>query len=211
MGGQGDRPRRGRPRRLACEGAEPGSLRLRAWKCLGRFAPFEWLPLDEFGSVEDANLLAAAVIHDLEIDCDVLFQNCDLREVYEPLEYLNVTLQYDAIPYSKWSSPLDLREIGMDDLSLHEKCVLQLGWELAGEDTEQERTDMSVDELIGLGENEAEDRELVVWLQGYLDPFEGEIDAARYSKGQLAEIAFPTGYCRRHPTGEGVKSTWARP
>lgn len=43
------------------EGVEPGSLRLRAWKYLGRFAPFEWLPLDEFGTVEDANLLAAAV------------------------------------------------------------------------------------------------------------------------------------------------------
>lgn len=50
-----------------------------------------------------------------EIDCDVLFQYCDLREVYKPLEYLNVALQYDDIPYRKWSSPLDLKEIGMDD------------------------------------------------------------------------------------------------
>ena len=33
-----------------------------------------------------------------EIDCDVLFQYCDLREVYKPLEYLNVALQYDDIP-----------------------------------------------------------------------------------------------------------------
>lgn len=173
------------------EGVGTGSLRLRAWNYLGRFAPFEWLPLDEFGTVEDANLLAAAVMHNPEIDCDVLFQYCDLREVYEPLEYLNVALQYDTIPYRKWSSPLDLREIGMDDLCLHEKCALQLGWELAGKDDSRDRADMSVDELIGLGETEADDRELVVWLHGYMDPYEGEIDTARYSKEQTAKMLFP--------------------
>ncbi|MGO5382735.1 hypothetical protein [Collinsella sp. LCP19S3_B7] len=173
------------------EGVEPGSLRLRAWKYLGRFAPFEWLPLDEFGTVEDANLLAAAVMHNPEIDCDVLFQYCDLHEVYEPLEYLNVALQYDAVPYRKWSSPLDFGEIGMGDLSLHEKCALQLGWELAGKDGSRDRADMSVEELIGLGENETEGRELVVWLHGYMDPYESEIDTAKYSKEQTAKMLFP--------------------
>lgn len=172
------------------EGVETEFLRLSAWKYLGRFAPFEWLPLDEFGTVEDANLLAAAVAGNPEIDCDVLFQYCDLREVYEPLEYLNVALQYDDIPYRKWSSPLDLGEIGMDDLSLHEKCALQLGWELAGKNADRDRADMSVEELIELGENEAEDRELVVWLQGYMDPYEGKIDTTRYSKEEIDERVF---------------------
>lgn len=124
------------------------------------------------------------------IDFDVLFQYCDLRELYEPLEYLNVALQYDALPYRKWSSPLDLREIGMVDLGLHEKCALQLGWELAGEDAERDRANMSVEELIGLGENEAEDRELVVWLQGCMDPYEGKIDTTRYSKEEIVERVF---------------------
>ena len=173
------------------EGVEPGSLRLRAWKYLGRFAPFEWLPLDEFGTAEDANLLAAAVAGNPEIDCDVLFQYCDLREVYEPLEYLNVALQYDALPYRKWSSPLDLKQIDMDGLDLHEKCAVQLGWELAGKDATRNRENMSIDELIGLGEREAEDRELVVWLHGYMDPYEGEIDTAKYSKEQTAKMLFP--------------------
>ena len=175
------------------EGVEMESLRLCAWEYIGRFAPFEWLPLDEFGTAEDANLLAAAVAGNPEIDCDVLFQYCDLREAYEPLEYLNIALQYDGIPYRKWSSPLDLNKIGMDDLSLHEKCALQLGWELAGNDATRDRADMSVEELIGMGENEAEERELVVWLHGYMDPYEGEIDTARYSKDQLVEMVFPDG------------------
>lgn len=52
---------------------------------------------------------------------------------------------------------------------------------------------MSVDELIGMGENEAEGRELVVWLHGSMDPYEGEIDTARYSKDQLVEMVFPDG------------------
>lgn len=169
------------------EGVEPESLRLCAWKYIGRFAPFEWLPLDEFGTVEEANLLAAAVAGNPEIDCDVLFQYCDLREVYEPLGYLNVALQYDAVPYRKWSSPLDLGEIGMEDLGLHEKCALQLGWELAGNDATRDRADMSVDELIGMGENEAEERELVVWLNGYMDPYEGEIDTAKYSRAEIVD------------------------
>lgn len=172
------------------EGVEPESLRLCAWEYIGRFAPFEWLPLDEFGTVEDANLLAAAVAGNPEIDCDVLFQYCDLREVYEPLEYLNVALQYDDIPYRKWSSPLDLMEIGMDDLSLHEKCALQLGWELAGEDVTRDRSDMSVDELIELGENETEERELVVWLNGYMDPYEGVMDTAKYARAEIIDRLF---------------------
>lgn len=172
------------------EGVEPESLRLCAWEYIGRFAPFEWLPLDEFGTAEDANLLAAAVAGNPEIDCDVLFQYCDLREVYEPLEYLNVALQYDDIPYRKWSSPLDLKEIGMDDLSLHEKCALQLGWELAGKDAERDRADISVEALIGMGENEAEERELFVWLNGYMDPYEGEIDTARCSRAEVARRVF---------------------
>lgn len=81
----------------------------------------------------------------------------------------------------------------MEDLGLHEKCALQLGWELAGEDAERDRADMSVEELIGMGENEAKGRELVVWLHGYMDPYEGEIDTARYSKDQLVEMVFPDG------------------
>lgn len=169
------------------EGAVTESLRLCAWKYIGRFAPFEWLPLDEVYTIEEANLLAAAVMHNPEIDCDVLFQYCDLREAYEPLEYLNVALQYDDIPYRKWSSPLDLGEIGMEDLSLHEKCALQLGWELAGNDATRDRAGMSVEELIDFGETEAENRDLVLWLQGYMDPYEGEMDTAKYSRAEIVD------------------------
>ena len=167
------------------EGVKSESLRLHAWKYLGRFAPFEWLPLGETYTIEEANLLAAVVMHNPEIDCDVLFQYCDLREIYDPIEVFNVALQYDAIPYRKWSSPLDLREIGMDDLGVHEKCTLQLGWELAGKDDSRDRVDMSVEELIDFGETEAEERELEVWLHGYMDPYEGEIDTARYSMAEI--------------------------
>ena len=39
-------------------------------------------------------------------------------------------------------------------------------------------------------ENEAEDRELVVWLQGYMDPYEGKIDTTRYSKEEIVERVF---------------------
>lgn len=78
----------------------------------------------------------------------------------------------------------------MDDLSLHEKCALQLAWELAGKNADRDRADMSVEELIELGENEAEDRELVVWLQGYMDPYEGKINTTRYSKEEIVERVF---------------------
>lgn len=169
------------------EGAETESLRLCAWKYIGRFVPFEWLPLDEVYNIEEANLLAAVVMHNPEIDCDVLFQYCDLREIYDPSEVFNVALQYESIPYRKWSSPLDLKEIGMDDLSLHEKCALQLGWEPADKDTKRDRADMSVEELIELGESKAEDRELEIWLHGYMDPYEGEIDTTRYSRTEIVD------------------------
>ena len=172
------------------EGVETESLRLRAWEYIGRFVPFEWLPLGEAYTIEEANLLAAAVMTNPEIDCDVLFQYCDLREVYDPIEVLNVILQYGSIPYRKWSSPLDLGEIGMDDLSLHEKCALQLGWELAGKDDSRDRADMSVEELIDFGETEADDRELLVWLHGYMDPYEGKIDTVKYSKEQIIKLLF---------------------
>ena len=160
------------------------------WGVAVEYAGFEWLPLNEIGTVEDANLIAAAVMRDPEIDCDVLFQYCDLREIFEPLGYINAALQYDAVPYRKWSSPLDLKEIGMDDLSLHEKCALQLGWELAGKDDSRDRADMSVEELIDFGETEAEERELEVWLHGYMDPYEGEIDTAKYSMAEIVSKLF---------------------
>lgn len=169
------------------EGVEPESLRLCAWEYIGRFAPFEWLPLGETYTIEEANLLAATVMHDPEIDCDVLFQYCDLREIYDPIEVFNVALQYESIPYRKWSSPLDLKGMGMDILDLHEKCSLQLGWELAGKDAMRDRADMSVDELIGLGESEAENRELVIWLHGYMNPYEGEIDTTKYPKAEIVD------------------------
>lgn len=169
------------------EKVKPESLRLCAWEYLGRFAPFEWLPLGESYTIEEANLLAAAVMHDPEINCDVLFQYCDLRDIYDPSEVLNIAFQYEFIPYRKWSSPLDLKEMGMDILDLHEKCSLQLGWELAGKDATCDREGMSVDELIGLGENEAENRELVVWLHGYMNPYDGEIDTAKYSMAEIVD------------------------
>ena len=78
----------------------------------------------------------------------------------------------------------------MDDLSLHEKCALQLGWELAGKDDSRDRADMSVEELIDFGETEADDRELLVWLHGYMDPYEGKIDTVKYSKEQIIKLLF---------------------
>lgn len=78
----------------------------------------------------------------------------------------------------------------MDDLSLHEKCALQLGWELAGKDDSRDRADMSVEELIDFGETEAEERELEVWLHGYMDPYEGEIDTAKYSMAEIVSKLF---------------------
>lgn len=49
---------------------------------------------------------------------------------------------------------------------------------------------MSVEELIGLGENEAEDRELVVWLNGYMDPYEGVMDTAKYARAEIIDRLF---------------------
>lgn len=51
----------------------------------------------------------------------------------------------------------------------------------------RDRADMSVDELIELGESKAENRELVVWLNGYMDPYEGEIDTAKYSRAEIVD------------------------
>lgn len=79
----------------------------------------------------------------------------------------------------------------MDFLSPNEVCDLQLGWEMAGKDTNRDRNDMSVVELIELGEKEAESRDLVVWRYGYMDPYEGEIDTAKYSKEQIITTLFP--------------------
>ena len=87
--------------------------------------------------------------------------------------------------------PLDFNEIGIDGLTPHEACALQLGWELAGGNTTRDRDDMSVEELIELGESETEDRELVVWRWGFMAPYEGEIDTAKYSKDQILTILFP--------------------
>lgn len=78
----------------------------------------------------------------------------------------------------------------MDFLSTNEVCDLQLGWELAGKDTTRGRSDMSVEQLIEFGENEAENRELVVWRYGYMDPYEGKIDTNRYSKEAIVEKIF---------------------
>lgn len=177
-------------REAECEGVEPESLRLCGWKYLGRFAPFEWLPLGEDYTIGEANLLAASVMHNPEIDCAVLFEYCDLREIYDPLEVLNIAFQYDAVPFRKWTSPLDLKEIGMDMLDLHEKCSLQLGWELAGKDATRDREDMSVWELIQFGERMANERDLAFWFDGYMDPYEGDIDTAKYSKEEILETLF---------------------
>ena len=49
---------------------------------------------------------------------------------------------------------------------------------------------MSVEELIELGESKAEDRELEIWLHGYMDPYEGEIDTGKYSKEQIIKMLF---------------------
>lgn len=58
-------------------------------------------------------------------------------------------------------------------------------------DSDRDRNDMSVVELIELGEKEAESRDLVVWRYGYMDPYEGEIDTAKYSKEQIITTLFP--------------------
>lgn len=46
---------------------------------------------------------------------------------------------------------------------------------------------MSGEALIGFDENEAEDRMPVVWLNGYMDPYEGEIDTAKYSRAEIVD------------------------
>lgn len=38
---------------------------------------------------------------------------------------------------------------------------------------------------------QAENRDLVVWRYGYMDPYEGEIDTAKYSKEQIITTLFP--------------------
>lgn len=47
------------------------------------------------------------------------------------------------------------------------------------------------DEPIEVGENEAENRELVIWLNGYMDPYEGQIDTSRYSGAEVVQTVFP--------------------
>lgn len=59
-----------------------------------------------------------------------------------------------------------------------DRCRLEADWTTVRE---------FVDELIDFGENEAENRDLVVWLHGYMDPYEGEIDTAKYSKEHIIE------------------------
>lgn len=56
---------------------------------------------------------------------------------------------------------------------------------VAVEYAERDRADMSVEELIDFGETEAEERDLEVWLHGYMDPYEGKIDTARYSMTEI--------------------------
>lgn len=89
-----------------------------------------------------------------------------------------------------WSSPLELKKSILNDLSLHEQCAVQLGWEIAGKDSSRDREDLSIDELIELGEIEAENRDLVVWLHGYMDPYEGKIDLSKFSIEQVKQILF---------------------
>ncbi len=48
----------------------------------------------------------------------------------------------------------------------------------------------TIDELIELGEIEAENRDLVVWLHGYMDPYEGKIDLSKFSIEQVKQILF---------------------
>lgn len=111
-----------------------------------------------------------------------------LHEIAET--YGGQTLEELAAPFNLLLKAKSGKEIGMDDLSLHEKCALQLGWELAGKDDSRDRADMSVEELIDFGETEAEERELEVWLHGYMDPYEGEIDTAKYSMAEIVSKLF---------------------
>ena len=79
-------------REAAREGVEPKSLCLCGWKYLGRFAPFEWLPLNEIGTAEDANLLAAAIMRDPDnggsIWLPAAFYDFDLRTADQLKEVL---------------------------------------------------------------------------------------------------------------------------
>ena len=44
--------------------------------------------------------------------------------------------------------------------------------------------------FLDFGETEAEERELEVWLHGYMDPYEGEIDTAKYSMAEIVSKLF---------------------
>lgn len=76
-----------------------------------------------------------------------------------------------------------------------DRCRLEADWTLVrdfvrtalGADVD---TEMSVEELIDFGETEAEERELEVWLHGYMDPYEGEIDTAKYSMAEIVSKLF---------------------
>ena len=41
-----------------------------------------------------------------------------------------------------------------------------------------------------VGHTVAEERELEVWLHGYMDPYEGEIDTAKYSMAEIVSKLF---------------------
>ena len=72
-------------------------------------------------------------------------------------------------------------------MSLYEKRTLRQGWKLASKDADLDCAGMSGEALIGFDENEAEDRMPVVWLNGYMDPYEGEIDTAKYSRAEIVD------------------------
>lgn len=40
---------------------------------------------------------------------------------------------------------------------------------------------------FNIGQRKAENREPVVWLNGYMDPYEGEIDTAKYPRAEIVD------------------------